>query len=591
MTPARRAALTLLTVVAWLALASEGAEGDDLADRARRAFVHVRVWDITRPAAPTHIAAGSGVLVTREGHILTAWHVVEGAVDKDESLPDDVVPRRDRTVEVRFAPFGTALETKKYGAEVIGYVPTSDLALLRIDLMPGDVVERLRAPVDSAAAQARCRDQCFRVFGVVGVKNDRDEEEWRAQHEEAAPSEDLRDDYRRQLTSNLTFGYSGGPVFFKEKSPWPLVGIALSGEALRQLTTFMISVHAIDPLLNPLRENLDIAERQPFPSPRFLDRAGIRTLKEQELAELVRLMAADPVRFATLLLEEDFERSQRPALEAGKRLLDTTTRALELRLQVTGAFGRFISRILFFTVKPVPPVSDLRLMPILHAALTEKLTIVSRRLEEDSAARARRAVNHASLYRRYCQSLGAIGVNEAALYRCWYRADARFRQIWAWRLRTQRDAFEAEIDAGRTARVVSTAYVIVDHFLTWAEMISEVAEQSTPAALDLMLKRFGPPQPVQTQPRPTPEERSPQFTYRDAALDRFLFAQDMLKFIVHEPSLKSAYQTEAHNSRLRRWCSGMLAEVQTLRGLQRRGAPYELDLERREADIRTQCGP
>src|SRR5262245_53789725 len=223
-----------ICVVASLAIFSSYANSQEsgLILENRQTFVKISVESPTLEKGKPD--TGSGVLVSFDGHILTAGHVISAAVDEG-SLDHAIFPLASSDVFAQFLDSQGQLEPTKYTATIQYYSPVdkSDIALLKIDL-PAGVVNAKPIPIlDPASANDNCSD-CFIVFGFT----DRGFET-----APASPGKAVQSNYRRLLVSNMTYGYSGGPVYRKSLDSWTLVGIAISGDKMRQATNFMVTLH------------------------------------------------------------------------------------------------------------------------------------------------------------------------------------------------------------------------------------------------------------------------------------------------------------------------------------------------------------
>lgn len=119
------------------------------ADRAMRSVVHITTTS-SRQTLPifaprTEKNFGSGVIVTKEGHILTNHHVARGA----------------ETLNVRF------VDGRDFEARIVGMDVETDLALLKID--PGDRV--LEPVVFAKLDTVRVGDWCLAVGSPFGLNH------------------------------------------------------------------------------------------------------------------------------------------------------------------------------------------------------------------------------------------------------------------------------------------------------------------------------------------------------------------------------------------------------------------------------------
>ena len=268
---------------------------------------------------------GSGVLISFDGHILTAGHVVAAALDEG-SIDHTIFPLPSSNIFVQFLDSQAQLEPIKYRATIQYYSPNdkSDIALLKVDLPPEILQPKPIPMLDPASSNDNCSD-CFIVFGF----SDRGFETALA-----SPGKAVQSNYRRLLVSNMTYGYSGGPVYRKSLDSWTLVGIAISGDKVRQATNFMVTLHAAQDALAPFRDGREFnySERPEFPSQKFKDWSGIDFLTDtntQVKSVVERKIKAGPGAFVRHVLDEDFS-----SVVENKKLANTAKLMLEHALAV-----------------------------------------------------------------------------------------------------------------------------------------------------------------------------------------------------------------------------------------------------------------
>ena len=186
----RRAAV-VVTLVAALAVPA-GAAAQTVRDVFRQvnaAVVVVRTKDVAEPARGGTATAGvgSGVLVTRDGKVMTAAHVVHTA--------DEIV--------VEF------LSGESVGARVVASEPEADVSLLQLERVPaGAVVARLG---DSDATEAG--DPVFIVGAPYGIGHTLTVGHVSARHRPNTVYSALARAEFLQTDAAINQGNSGGPMF------------------------------------------------------------------------------------------------------------------------------------------------------------------------------------------------------------------------------------------------------------------------------------------------------------------------------------------------------------------------------------------
>ena len=497
----------------------------------RRAFAQVIV---TSPVLEKE-EHGSGVLITREGHILTAWHVIRRALD-DESEELDPLPRLGAGVFVQFLADGQELDKMRYPANIIRYSAKDDVALLRVALPPAVLAARHVAVLNYAAAQLDCDHQCLRVFGVTSRG---------FVQELATPGQPIAKGGSRQLTSNITFGFSGGPVFYMGRDSWPLVGIALSGDRLQQATNFIASIHAANTVLDPIREELSVEGNVHFfPTQRFLDWAQTPAFGEAAVPVLLKgRLQSDPGDFVQYVVAENFSRVKPEVEKPGRLLLEMSLP--ELRRQTR--------RVEW------------------HGLITSKLVGFYRVAKVDGAQRARRWVEDAAAHREYCGAIAKGGQGDD-VRRCWARANLKNEMLWRSRVSVEYHAataryWETEDEAER-AKLAAWADVASNHLIEWAQLLSEIASKGTVETFTLMERDFGWPATIGTSAPPGRDDSpSPRAWFRHAALDKYRQLKEVLANMV---------EARAQSNPLRLlWCNKIKEEISSVQGLVRLGGEYD----------------
>jgi serine protease Do len=193
---ARRVPWTFAIVVgacmALLPAAAQAQSPREAFDRVNPSVVVVhtlqRVTDPTQqPGALTDGGVGSGVLVSPDGRVLTAAHVVQAA---------------DR-VTVEFA------DGQRVAARVVGSAPFADVALLKVETVPGNAV--VASLGDSSAA--RVGDPIFVIGSPYGFSHTLTAGWLSARRFSSNIIENLTALEVLQLDVAIFEGNSGGPVF------------------------------------------------------------------------------------------------------------------------------------------------------------------------------------------------------------------------------------------------------------------------------------------------------------------------------------------------------------------------------------------
>jgi S1-C subfamily serine protease len=115
--------LSVSTAFARPPLSAEERENVQIYERASPAVVNISSiaigYDFFYRAIPSEAGSGTGFLIDKDGHIVTNYHVIEGAQELMVTLLDE----------------------SRWNAQVVGVDPNSDLAVIRIDAP----AERLRS--------------------------------------------------------------------------------------------------------------------------------------------------------------------------------------------------------------------------------------------------------------------------------------------------------------------------------------------------------------------------------------------------------------------------------------------------------------
>ncbi len=140
-------------VVRERTIVRDGGHGLDVTDIYKKAgpgvvYVEAQGGTDTSPfglPSPGEEASGSGIVLDRDGNILTNWHVVEGA----------------RSINVRFSEDGPQV-----AAQLKGRDPSSDLAVIKVD--PGKAGKLVPLPLGSSA-KAKVGDPVVAIGNPFGL--------------------------------------------------------------------------------------------------------------------------------------------------------------------------------------------------------------------------------------------------------------------------------------------------------------------------------------------------------------------------------------------------------------------------------------
>ncbi len=139
----------------------------------------------TNPKKPA-----SGVLVTNKGHIFTAAHVIEAAVDEG-SQQFDLYTIKNAKISVQFLDNNDKLDPKMHSAIVIFYSVQPDVAVLQID--PDSISEKAVPIVDMEMTQLQCTF-CYSILGYTNQK---------FEIQAASPNNAPQESFKRMVTSNM----------------------------------------------------------------------------------------------------------------------------------------------------------------------------------------------------------------------------------------------------------------------------------------------------------------------------------------------------------------------------------------------------
>ncbi|WP_328774682.1 S1C family serine protease [Deinococcus aquaedulcis] len=221
----------------------------------------VRVEQCSTPTCTSRDGVGTGVLISPDGLVLTAYHVIQGATVLS-------VQTEDRT---------------RYVAQVVGYNDQDDLALLRVSVPAGTPYLRLAAarPAVGDIALAIGNGNGAFLKTKVGRLTGLDSDAGRADF----PPGTL------ELNAPLVPGDSGGPVVNARGELTGIVSYISLRPQSRQPQSYAVPVTATDPRLAQLKAGakldapvIGIFLGGPFSNLFFLPAEGFR-----ELAPLLKL--------------------------------------------------------------------------------------------------------------------------------------------------------------------------------------------------------------------------------------------------------------------------------------------------------------
>ncbi|WP_233218667.1 S1C family serine protease [Deinococcus arcticus] len=288
--------------------AQEQATLQALVGRVRPATV--RVEQCPTPACTTRDGVGTGVLISADGLVLTAYHVIEGATVLS-------VQTENRT---------------RYRAEVVGYNDQDDLALLRVQVPAGTPFLPLataRPAVGDIALAIGNGGGAFlktKVGRLTGLDSDAGRADF--------PPGTL------ELNAPLVPGDSGGPVVNTRGEVTGIVSYVSVNPQARQPQSYAVPVTAADPRLAQMKAGvkldapvIGIFLGGPFSDLFFLPAEGFR-----KLAPLLKLgdtpgafftsisrgSPAEKAGLRPLVLNDDAERISGDIVTAvnGKRIVN-----------------------------------------------------------------------------------------------------------------------------------------------------------------------------------------------------------------------------------------------------------------------------
>ena len=493
--------------------------------------------------------AGSGVLISFDGHILTAGHVIGAAVDEG-SINHTIFPLPSSNIFVQFLNSQDQLEPIKYKATIQYYSPIDklDIALLKIDL-PIEILQAKPIPtLDPASANVICSD-CFIVFGFT----DRGFE-WAP----ASPGKAVQSNYRRLLVSNMTYGYSGGPVYRKSLDSWTLVGIAISGDKVRQVTNFMVTLHAAQDALAPFRDgrNFNYRERPEFPSQNFKDwsRIDFSTETDSQIKSFVeRKLKVGPADFVRHILDEDFTN-----VVENQKLANTAKLMLEHALAVMFDQKSSIDAQLF-------------------TLIVEKVVTLYELLGIDDYLTVARWREDAVVHQESCERLGKNS-DKTSQYRCWQRLDWKQQQLSG---RAIKRGFANALQRYRQRQigadsVIQWSIARVVQLMEWGDFWSKVGTQLAIDNLTQLKKMIRLTYLDENLIPPPSDNLSPRAGFVASGLDKHDDARNVFAVVNRDPQLKKSFSGGPDLKT--RLCSSIRYEITVLRDLLRNHS-YAVNLE------------
>jgi len=493
--------------------------------------------------------SGSGVLVSRDGHILTAAHVVAAAVD-EIAIDHDVSPRPPARIVAQFVNDLEQLEEMEYEASVSYYSAPSDIALLRIDVPPHVIANRHVPTLDPLSAHVTCA-WCFTILGHTSRG---------FESVLASPGQAVQGNYMRMLTSNMTRGYSGGPVFYKSLSEWHLVGIAISGDRVRQATNFMVTIHAADGALGPIRDSLSYLDRSVFPSEKFKDWARITFSPVDEAmlkAFVEREIKKNPDKFVKMVLDEDLQ----SVAHENKSMANTAKMMLEISLQ-----AMFKERD--------------RVDSTHFSLLVDKLVTLYRYLGVEPRFSVIRRREDALVQLAKCDRLSRSR-DDSGLHRCWQRLDDKQLYIV---VRAIRPNYIQALSSFRerqqeTGSLVQWSIMQLEQLVEWGDFLSRVGSDPRIASLEQAIRTFRPAFLARLRAPSETHPESPRIPFRAAAVDKYDEARDILIVPERYQTLKKSFPGIGDfRSKV---CAAIKREIKALRSLLGGGNGYKLLLEKK----------
>ena len=223
----RRLASLLLVAIVLISLSARGVTQDlgDLYRSASASVVVIRAKgrEVSRDGVMRFGEIGSGVLISTEGRVVTASHVVHG-------------------MEEITAEF---LGHTPVRARVIGFQPAADLALLQLDSVPSDVPFATLADSD----RTRVGDAVFVIGAPYGLTYSLSNGIISARWEPNTVTKDFPLAEFFQTTAAINTGNSGGPMFNMRGEVVGIVSHNISKSGGSEGLGFVVSTKTVTSLL------------------------------------------------------------------------------------------------------------------------------------------------------------------------------------------------------------------------------------------------------------------------------------------------------------------------------------------------------
>jgi hypothetical protein len=510
------------------------------------------------PRTPHKCETGSGVLVTAQGHILTVGHVVESAID--EGTEFNLYRVRNARVSIQFIDDKDRPQSKLYDADVLYYTKHPDVAVLQIDL--DNDVPRYLPTVDLDLAHVNCV-YCYTILGYT-------DQTFEAQP--ASPSQRVRNDFKRLVTSNMAPGFSGGPVFHISPKEWSLVGIGVSGLRTRQTSNFIVAINAFAPVFKSIRDHVVFRERVHFPSPRLIDLFGKTLTGTEDITILQnfidRMMTRKPEELITVLLDEDFfSISEDTALtNLAKRLLEMTMTSA-LNISMKSPVNKFDSTSISLLIDRLVTLYDWSDPPEVQRA-TERLRegILLNLKQCKDIVKSTKLVD---------------GQDRTSLSRCWQRMDVKYSALTSGRIRK---GYQTDLSAlnnkKKAPNFVFWWRSISNHLLDWGDFLSQIGTFSNKEIVKIASQTFS---PTYLNESLDPTQKRPDYPsshFTAAAVDKYLESLPLLSIPERYPAVKAQLSSEVGHLRIRA-CKSARDHIARLKGFFSQGDPFYLLLEDR----------
>ncbi len=218
--------------------------------KARQSFVTLTIYPATEEQTTKTSPDGSGVIIDDEGHILTACHVINMALDEGWENGTTFL-QIGANIEVNFIDYRNKLilntDNSQY-ADVLSCDKEKDVAIIQLRAKPNNFDPDSIPIMDKNASYQECTN-CLVFLGYPG-------------HFEKQTGNSVGvENFTGQVTTETWHGYSGGPVYFKGidgQQEWFLTGITIAGDENRPTTKYVSNYWAFDKYLGGFRERLSL---------------------------------------------------------------------------------------------------------------------------------------------------------------------------------------------------------------------------------------------------------------------------------------------------------------------------------------------